>query len=292
MTNKLALAATLLVAGLAHDASASARWLDSPGQQNHSGACSGGTSAYIGYYGDPGVSPATGDVGYIHIVAISGCAYDTVGFDLFLPAGITTAVSAQNPVYCFRNNSPMPNDANGACAQTPSQGNYNGLLYGWTNLAPYQSFEIQIPVHYGTVAPSAIYAKMTSVISLLAPTITPAVVYRAGFASLSGSSSTDGTSANVVFELDSYYATGQLLVEYGVGAFDHATAPVSVPAAPNFPNANANLPGTTPGSTLSWRVKFITPYGTFYSPTRTVVLNKLTIQWNPPPVRCFPGRTC
>ena len=211
MLNKLALAATLLVAGLAHNASANSKWLDSPGQQNHSGACAGGTSTYIGYWGDPGATPATpatGDVGYIHIVAISGCAYDTVGFDLFLPPGITTAVSAQNPVYCFRNNNPMPNDANGACAQTPSTGNYNGLLYGWTNLAPNQSFEIQIPVYYGTVAPSAIYAKMTSVISLLAPTITPAVGYKAGFASLTGSSSTDGTSADVGFELDSFYATG------------------------------------------------------------------------------------
>ena len=270
----IVLAAALLVAGLAHNASAAPHWQDSAWSAGWA-YCGVATNAKIGYWLDLGSSPHTGDVSYIHAMAQAGCAYDTVGFDFLLPATVQEAVSATNPVYCFKNGQPMGNSSTGACSQTAQVGNFGGAFYGWSNLAPGEWFEIQIPVRWFKSQPGTISAALTSGIASLSPSIQPSIIWRPTFANMTGSSSVDGTSANVAFEVDHYYAPASLVIEYGSnGVFDHATPAVAMSAqAFDYPNVTANLPGTTPLTTLSWRVK-VTAYGnTYYSDTQTVALS-------------------
>jgi hypothetical protein len=283
MLNKLALASALLVAGFAHKASATPQWQNSTPIQNGA-ACGPATATQIGYLVDPGISPRTGDVSYIHAVAQAGCAIDTVGFDFFLPATAIPAVTADTPVYCFRNGVALATNSTGACSQQVTTGNYGGLFYGWSNLKPGELFEIQIPVHWTSATPGQIEAVLTSAISPLTPVFTPSVTYRPAVKNQTGASSSDGSSANVTFELDHFYVTSQVVVEYGTGVFDHATPPVTADAQyEDYPNVNANLPGTTPGTLLTWRVRVSNQYGTFYGDTQTVAL-KSNLIISPPPV--------
>lgn len=62
----------------------------------------------MGYAGfshpPPNFSPAVGEVFYTHVVLGhpgNPCAGSAVGIELILPAGVQTAVSADNPVFCY-----------------------------------------------------------------------------------------------------------------------------------------------------------------------------------------------
>jgi len=269
MLKKIVLAAALLVAGFAHKASAAPHWQDSP--LNVSGAfCGIATTAKVGYWLDLGSSPHTGDVSYIHGMAQAGCAFDTVGIEFLLPAAVQPA---EGPVYCFKNGAPLVNSSTGSCSQTATAGNFGGLFYGFSSLKPGEWFEIQIPVRWFKSLPGTVAVALSSGIASLSPAIQPSIIYRPGFANLTGASSPDGTSANVSFELDSYFGATSVVVEYGNGVFDHATPPVTTdPQFVYYPNVTANLPGTTPLTTLSWRVKVIASNGTFYSDPQTLKL--------------------
>jgi hypothetical protein len=198
MLNKIVLAAALLAA---NQASANPHWEDSP--HNGSAAfCGTGTSAWLGYWVDPGNSPHTGDVSYIHAIAQAGCAYDTVGFDFLLPATVVPAVSTATPVFCFKNGVAMGTSTTGACSQTASIGNFGGLLYGWADLNPGEVFEIQIPVRWYQDQPGTISAALTSGIASLSPSIQPSIVWQPTFENMVGTSGREGFSADVTFELD------------------------------------------------------------------------------------------
>lgn len=285
MLKKIVLAAALVVASSSTKAFATPHWQDSP--VNSSWAwCGVGTTAKIGYVLDLGLSPHTGDVTYIHAIAQAGCAFDTVGFDFLLPATIQPAVSAANPVYCFKNGVAMATSSTGACSQSFQVGNFGGYFYGWSSLQPGEWFEIQIPVRWYKSLPGTMSAALTSGIASLSPSIQPSIIWRPTFEGFTGASVPDGTSANVGFTLYSYYTAATVVVEYGVGAFDHATAPVTTSAAyVYYPNVTANLPGTTPLSTLSWRVKVTANGNTYYSDTQTL---KLSAQLSIPMCGRFP----
>ena len=273
MVNKLSLVAMLLVAGFAHNASAG--WVNSIPIQG-SASCGPGTITQIGYF-DPGTGLRTGDSGYIHIVAQAGCAFDTVGFDVFLPSTVTTAVSTQNPVYCFRgaagqNGTAVPTNSTGGCSQTATTGNFGGLFFGWSNLNPNDWLEIQIPVFWGGASPGQIEAVLTSVIVSLTPVISPPVTYRPQVTNQTATS-TDGTSATAHFDVAHFFAQSQVVVEYGVGVFDHVSPAVTLSSQyPFYTGTAITLPNTTPGTALTWRVRITNAFGTFYGAANTIFL--------------------
>ena len=296
MLNKLVLAATFVVAGFAHNASA-AGWVNSPAIQGTAG-CGAGTATQIGYF-DSGSGLHTGDIAYVHIVAVAGCAFDSVGFDLFLPPGVTPAVSATNPVFCFRDNAAYANNTLGDCSQTPiTPSNFGGLFYGWSKLNPNESFELQIPVFWGAANPGLVEAVMTS-ITAETPVISPPVAYRPQVNN-QAASSVDGTSVTTTFDPSNFFVDSQVAVEYGVGAFDHVSASLALSSQFEFyTGTTIPLPNTTPGTAVTWRVRITNTFGTFYGPTNTIVLPAAVLPLNPqqpitnpPPAcrikKCFP----
>jgi VCBS repeat-containing protein len=278
-------------------------------------------NTYVGYYTDPNEPyPRTGDLGYVHAVAanVAPCVNDAPGFDFFLPEGATLAISASNPVYCIRGRYSdgyweyVPNDANGGCSQTPLAGTYGGYFFGWSALPPGWYLDIRVPVTYnkhllGPGGPNS--HRLTAVTSSAYGALTPyqpvTTFYRAEFLNLA--STVTNTSANVGFNLRSYYKDGLLYVDYGTTAsFGSSLPAVNIPSTGlEFP-VSANLAGLTPGTPYYWRARYVTTSGTFTSPTQnftttgsatpqTLTVSKTgtgvgTVTSNPAGIAC--GATC
>ncbi|HOV57153.1 MAG TPA: hypothetical protein PLN91_04675 [Rhodanobacteraceae bacterium] len=83
----------------------------------------------------PNKTPAVGEVFYAHLVLShpgNPCAGSAVGVGIILPPGVSTAVSAGNPVFCFGRGASgtlydLGNDAGYGCPQTFSAGLDNSL---------------------------------------------------------------------------------------------------------------------------------------------------------------------
>ena len=74
----------------------------------------------------PNFAPAIGEIFYAHLVLShpgNPCAGSAVGLELLLPSGVATAVSVDNPVFCF--------------ARVPANGQHGILLYNLANDAGY-----------------------------------------------------------------------------------------------------------------------------------------------------------
>lgn len=99
------------------------------------------TQAYAGYtLRPPNRTPAVGEVFYTHVVIShpgNPCAGSAIGLELLLPSGVTPAISAQNPAFCFARvpNGPrlvnLGTDPGYGCPQQLGQG-----LEGWAIRAP------------------------------------------------------------------------------------------------------------------------------------------------------------
>jgi hypothetical protein len=245
-------------------------------------------NTYAGYYTDPNEPyPKTGDLGYVHAVAanVAPCVADAPGFDFFLPEGASLAISASNPVYCIRVRLSdgyweyVPNDANGACSQSPQVGAYGGYFFGWSALPPGWYLEIRVPVVYDkqllglggpeshrlTIATSSTYGALT-------PFQPVTVFYEPDFLNFASSNVTS-TSADLSFDLKSYYKDGLLYIDYGTTPSFGASLPaVNVPSTGLQYPVIANLTGLAPGTPHYWRARYLTTSGTFTSPTQLVEL--------------------
>ncbi|WP_257386336.1 hypothetical protein [Tahibacter caeni] len=97
--------------------------------------------AYAGYsLLPPNRTPAVGEVFYAHLVIShpgNPCGGSAMGIEMLLPPGVTPAISAENPAFCFARvpNGPrlinLANDSGYGCPQQLSQG-----LEGWAIRAP------------------------------------------------------------------------------------------------------------------------------------------------------------
>ncbi len=120
-----------------------------------------GASTYVGYLSDPETAtPAPNQVYYTHIVvgAVGNPCPGQIGWiSLKLPPNTAPAVSGANPVYCFRNASPV------TCSQSPSSdgtGHYflssgDNSVGGGFLLPTGHTIEIQVPVVSTTPLASA-----------------------------------------------------------------------------------------------------------------------------------------
>jgi hypothetical protein len=102
--------------------------------------------AYAGYtLRPPNLTPAVGEIFYTHLVIShpgNPCGGSVIGLELLLPNGITPAISAANPAFCFARvpNGPrlinLGNDSGYGCPQQLTQG-----LEGWAIRAPRNTAE-------------------------------------------------------------------------------------------------------------------------------------------------------
>jgi hypothetical protein len=102
--------------------------------------------AYAGYsLLPPNRTPAVGEVFYAHLVIShpgNPCGGSAMGLEMLLPPGVTPAITAENPAFCFAvvPNGPrlinLANDSGYGCPQQLTQG-----LEGWAIRAPRNTAE-------------------------------------------------------------------------------------------------------------------------------------------------------
>jgi hypothetical protein len=263
-----------------------------------SAPCSTGGSYVVintntGYFTDLSTFPKTGDIVYVRAVAnnVHPCVNDTVGFDFFLPDGASSAVSQLNPVYCTVGLIGKPPSENvaptyGSCLQTAQVGNFGGLFYGFSKVAPGYYVDIRFPVVFnkkllGIAGPAShqISVFTKTVYGTVNPVQPVTVFYQAGFANFVPTNIT-ASAATLKFELRSYFEPGTIFVDYGTTASFGST--VTVGSVPNTAASfliEAALSGLNASTPYSWRARFVTSSGTtFLSPTQTFMTTGSSVQ--------------
>ena len=192
----LAALAAAALAGTAQPASAAIGWHFGPLVETTINDCYtsdvvNGVGAYAGAHYDASAPPKTGEVFYVNVVVNgidASCAEITMS-DIKLPAGVSPAISAQNPIKCFKvdNSAQTETPDTADCPSslgaplfggTGSIRNPNGPAPGtWDTRAP-NAWEFQIPLTAKTAGSKAI-SFPTQVISgspnSLPPTLEPSV---------------------------------------------------------------------------------------------------------------------
>lgn len=275
MLNKLALAATALVAMLGYesDALATPAWHWSQPIKNVNGYCNGdGIITKVGYFGE--TTPSTGDNPHsaVAVLVKAGCGPVTVFPDFVLPPEV--ARDPAQAVECTRipatggMGQPVMNNANGACSSTPLMNPY-GLqnLFGWSYLAPGEELQIYVPVAYIKQMTNGTFrATVQNNFSPLLPAIMFDVAYRARIQNLSSKNITSN-SAQLTFDLHNYFSSGQLYVDFGkTSAFGLSTPAVSVPNTTRSVLGNSVSPtGLSPGTSYFWQARFERASGGTYT---------------------------
>ena len=244
-------------------------------------------TTFTGYFTNVATNlPSTGDTVYIHAYAVNGsaCSNDTVGFEFFLPEGASFDISGTNPVYCIRgrfDNSVVenvPNDANGACSQTPGAGTFGGAFFGWTALPAVGNWwlEIRVPVRFnkqllGLAGPAShqIQVVTSSIHGNVVPVQAVTVFYRAQFDSFATTAITS-TGATEGFNLYSYFHAGNLFIDTGTSNPPPANPTPTAITATSLGYVITNpLTGLSPGTTYFWRARYVTTDGTFTTPVQS-----------------------
>ena len=226
---------------------------------------------------------------------------------LVLPPGASLNITAQTPVKCFYkiNNQaftqftgtqigvtstqgtglrvgPICPDGQGGGIGTPFQigpsGVYGGLALGLQYFPVSSWLEIQVPVRFskellGAAGPNG-GDKVQFIFDTAGLSPDPAyaytwinVPYRALLAAPSAGAPT-GTGVTVSTTLYSYFQGGSLSVDYGTTASFGQTSMINAISSSNeSQTASIALSGLNPGTPYSYRFKFVTSKGTFYSST-------------------------
>ena len=240
-----------------------------------------GLQTYASYLTDPAQPyPKTGDISYVRAVGVnvSGCMNDVVGFEFFLPDGASLAISANNPVFCYRGTldgvsfENVLNTSNSSCSQTPSTGNNSGLFFSYSALPSGWYLDVRVPVVFnkkllGLAGPTShrLTIATSSVNGTAFPNLPLTVYYQAALQNLASSAVTS-SSANLAFNLVSYFNSGLLYVDYGTTTALGLSLPsTSVPnTSLSFP-ITASLTGLNSSTTYYWRGRYVTSDGTFTS---------------------------
>lgn len=226
---------------------------------------------------------------------------------LVLPPGASLNISAQTPVKCFfkvgnQNFTPFTGtqlgvlstqgtglrvgpicpDGQGGGYGTPFQigptGTYGGLALGLQYLPVSSWLEIQVPVRFskalkGAAGPNG-GDKLQYIFDTVGLNPQPGsaqtwinVPYRALLDPPSSSNITS-SGANLSSTLYSFFEGGQLVVEYGpTAALGQTSAASTIPNTSESQAVSLSLNGLNPATTYSYRFRYVTAVGTFYSST-------------------------
>jgi hypothetical protein len=239
----------------------------------------------VGYFTDPAEPyPKTGDIAYVRAFGanVSGCVNDVVGFEFFLPDGASLAISAAAPVTCYRGTlsgsifEAVGNSNNSACSQNPSAGSNGGAFFGYDTVPSGWYFEIRVPVVFnkkllGLAGPNShrLSLATSSVYGTVFPNQPVTTFYNAELLN-PVTTATTSTTADVAFDLKSYFNGGLLYIDFGTStSFGSSTPAASVPNTSLSFSPTAQLNGLNPGTTYFWRARFATGDGTFTSATQS-----------------------
>ena len=265
-----------------------------------------------------GVAPRIGQVTYVHAVAqsLSACGNsDTVWFELVLPADATFAISAANPVFCYRGHdsvyAPVTNDALGACSQVASQG-AKGMSFGFSAVGSSNGsfgpwwYEVQVPVIFNAAGAQTVTSwarsawrfpsngydnwAATSVTANVLPSSMLPPPTPASFGNYSATSNANGDAVDARFAITTNFQVGTVSVEWGTStSFGNLTDPATTHLLESgYPNVTATLFNTPSATTIYWRPRFTVGGLTFVGATQSVRTNAFPA---PRPFPTFP-RPC
>lgn len=237
---------------------------------------------------------------------------------LVLPPGASLNIDAQNPVICYfktgslassnfygtqvgiispntgRRLGPIcPDGRAGGNTGTPftinanTPGVYGGIALGQQRLTRSSILEIRVPIRFSKELKGSAQAGGDKLqFKLDAVNLTPRpgtpetwinVPYKAEFLPVSSNSTAGG--ATVSSTLNSYFEAGSLSVDYGTTAsFGQTSSSTSITNANESQPVGVALTGLTAGTTYSYRFKYLTAKGTFYSSTGTFVASGTATQ--------------
>jgi hypothetical protein len=166
----IAAAAAALTLTIAPSAQASPAWSDGLYQDSMITNCQSiiigspyqevGTRSYTGQFVDPGALPGVNQTFYTHIVFVglgNSCAGQRAHIEITPPSGVSLAITAGTPVYCyalnFNANPPTASQDTADCPQSPQATVFGyGSSFDAVNppqtwpLPPGYGWELQIPV--------------------------------------------------------------------------------------------------------------------------------------------------
>lgn len=263
---------------------------------------SGYVESYAGFYaevdsnGNPdGNYPKVGDVDYEHlVVALIGnpcTGYDADGVQLTLPAGTKLAVSQANAVHCIAHHyngtswvvSDWTNDPNFGCPHNPQSGTGSGYdIFLWTGEIPGDTWvDFRFPVYYtqpldGLSNASKIYgwtssgwlpSAQTFSAGVYAPDASPSISYPSP-----ATTNVTGTSATVTGDTTNHARSGEAYVDWGATtAYGHSIDDGAIDGTQPYSywQTQQNLTGLASGTTYHWRLRFVTPGGTYTGADQT-----------------------
>jgi hypothetical protein len=224
---------------------------------------------FVSYYGDPSTTtPKVGNIYYTSVFVQDVAACQGVGVQpwLILPAGTSLAISAANPVICYKNNVAV------ACNQNPQFGVSLSGAYGynlgvWTLQASGGSIEIQVPVSSSSPGSTQLTARVDTADGWSNPSATPFKTFLMGTNSTQqptvtypGPSATNitNTTAQTTAYLNNQNIAGDIYFDLGTTTTyeDASTLPFAVPASPMVLNITCDWSDLSPGTLYHWRARY------------------------------------
>jgi hypothetical protein len=226
---------------------------------------------FVSYYGDPNASPAiprAGDIYYTSVVVqdVAACQGVAVQPWLILPAGTSLAISAANPVVCYKNGAAV------SCNQNPPFGVSLSGAYGynldvWSLRASGGSVEIRVPVSSTSSGPTRLIARVDTADGWSNPSATPFKDFIVGananlqptvaYPSPSATSITNTTAKTTAY-LSNQSIAGDIFFDLGTTTTyeDASTLPFAVYADPGVLNITCDWNGLLPGTLYHWRARY------------------------------------
>lgn len=237
-------------------------------------------NGWVAYYGDPNSTPPTpkvGDVFYTYVFAgnVAACQFPGMQPFLILPAGTALAISADNPVRCYRNGV-----ATTPCSQTlqlaTSLSGATGYNLGfWAELRTMGPVEIQVPLMSSSSGLKTLYARIdtagggsgfiTPSVSILVGASAPTVSYPVPSATLI----TD-TTARTTADVYNRFQSGTLYFDIGTTtSYGSSTGGNAVSSSGDGFRYFSDWTALNPGTLYHWRGRFTYAGGTVLGADQT-----------------------
>jgi hypothetical protein len=227
---------------------------------------------FVSYYGDPNTNPATprvGDIYYTSVFVQDVAACQPAGVQpwLILPAGTSLAISAANPVICYKNG------VAATCNQNPQFGVSLSGAYGynlgvWTLKSQGGSVEVQVPVSSSSSGPTRLMARVDTADGWSNPSATPFKDFLVGANSnllptvtypVTPTTNIMNTTATTTAWVTNQNTAGDIYFDLGTTTTyeDAATLPFAVSASGGTLSLYCSWSGLLPGTLYHWRARYI-----------------------------------
>jgi len=277
MPNKLLLAAAALAAisFASRTADAAPQWNFGVEDGAVNGACLGNLRTNVAYYGES--TPRTGDnPDSALLVTVSLECGSSVAVPSFqFPAGVVQDTT-QSVVCVHRNLLTGAVLATPPCSNSPISNSFGAPnVFGWTTLRGGERLEVYVPIAYVKKTSNAQFKArvfQNFVSDGLNPTVNFNIDYNPRFANFNVVNSYDSKRADISFKLDHFHENTQVFIDYGTSTFFGSTifGGNTDPQWTYYPTFTMpTIYGLSSNTLYYYRVRLVTPYGTFHSDTQS-----------------------